>query len=111
MRRLALAIVATVLALSAADAEILQITGPGGAVQAVIDLSSVTRDNDGNAHARVCVYRDGVCPPGWMQRWFFNCRDHSYSGIDTTVLPQFPHDMNQAEPGSVADRLAAAACR
>ena len=53
-----------------------------------------------------------TCPASkTILRWFFNCRTHEYSAIDTTVLPGFPHDMSAAQPNSVADKLATIACR
>jgi uncharacterized protein YecT (DUF1311 family) len=93
-----------------ADADWHRVERSSGEVAAIIDLSTIAHDPDGNAHARLCIVENGACPVGYRQRWFFNCRDHSYSWIDTDVLPQFPHEMTRAERGSVADRLAALAC-
>jgi hypothetical protein len=85
-----------------------------GEVKATIDVATIKRDADGNAHARVCLnYEPGVaCPASkTILRWFFNCRTHEYSAIDTTVLPGFPHEVSAAQPNSVADKLATLACR
>jgi hypothetical protein len=92
------------------DADWQRVKNQSGQVAAIIDLKTVTRDPSGNAHARLCLIKDGTCPRGYRLRWYFNCRDHSYSWIDTDVLPQFPHEMKRVEPGSVADQLAALAC-
>ena len=81
-----------------------------GEVKATIDVGTIIHDADGNAHAQVCLTENGVCTFGRTLRWFFNCRNHQYSFIDTTVLPTLPHEMSNAQPGSVADRLAAMAC-
>jgi hypothetical protein len=85
-----------------------------GDVKATIDLSSVKMDSEGNAHARVCLnFESGMtCPNSKMVlRWYFNCSTHEYSAIDTSVLPGFPHEMSKPQPNSVADKLAALACK
>ena len=92
------------------DADWQRVMNQSGEVAAIIDLKTVTRDPDGNAHARLCLIKDGACPKGYRLRWYFNCRDHSYSWIDTDVLPQFKHEMKTVERGSVADQLAGLAC-
>ena len=92
------------------DADWQRVKNRSGDVAAIIDLKTVTRDRDGNAHARLCLIKDGACPKGYRMRWYFDCRDHSYSWVDTDVLPQFQHEMKRVEPGSVADQLAALAC-
>jgi hypothetical protein len=80
-----------------------------GDIKATIEVSTIIRDQDGNAHARVCLIEDGKCTN--PLRWFFNCNNHQYSAIDTSIFPQLPHEMNDAEPGSIADQLAAVACK
>ena len=85
-----------------------------GAVKATIDLATVKRDDNGNAHARVCLNSEpGVtCPDSkTILRWYFDCRTHEYSWLDTTFMPQLPREMKPAQPGSVADKLATLACR
>jgi hypothetical protein len=92
------------------DSDWQRVKNQRGEVAAIIDLRTVTRDPDGNAHARLCLIKDGACPKGYRLRWYFNCRDHSYSWIDTDVLPQFKHEMKTVERGSVADQLAGLVC-
>jgi len=91
-----------------AQANWYAVLGPDGQIGATVERATVIHDRDGNAHARVCLLQAGQCRT--PLRWFFNCSDHSYSPIDTTILPGFPHEMIVAEPGSLADRLAAIAC-
>jgi hypothetical protein len=85
-----------------------------GQVKATIDVATIRRDADGNAHARICLNSEpGVtCPASkTILRWYFNCRTHEYSWLDTTILPGFPREMNAAQPNSVADKLASLACK
>ena len=92
----------------------IEVRENSGAVKATIDVATVKRDANGNAHARVCLNTesDTTCPNSKIiLRWYFDCRTHEYTAIDTTVLPGFPHDMNAAQPNSVADKLATLACR
>jgi hypothetical protein len=85
-----------------------------GEVKATIDVATIRRDADGNAHARVCLNSEpGVtCPASkTILRWFFNCRTHEYSWLDTTIMPGLPREMNAAQPNSVADKIATIACK
>lgn len=102
------------VALPADNPQWIEVRESTGEVKATIDVATIKRDADGNAHAKVCLnYEPGVtCPASkTILRWFFNCRTHEYSAIDTTVLPGFPHEMEAAQPNSVADKLATLACR
>jgi hypothetical protein len=85
-----------------------------GDVKATIDVATIRRDVDGNAHAKVCLNTESssTCPVSKaILRWYFDCRTHEYSWLDTTFVPQLPREMNAAQPNSVADKLAALACR
>jgi len=93
------------------DADWLRIEGPEGEVSAIIDAHTIQHDTDGNAHARTCVIKDGACHRGFRQTWFYNCHDHTYSWIDTSILPGRPRKMYNAEPSSVAEKLLVVACR
>ena len=92
----------------------IEVRENSGEVKATIDVATIKRDADGNAHARVCLNSEpGVtCPASkTILRWYFNCRTHEYSWLDTTFLPGLPREMNSAQPNSVADKLATLACR
>jgi hypothetical protein len=82
-----------------------------GEVSAIIDTRSVRHDADGNAHASTCLILHGACLKVFKQLWLYNCHDHTYSWIDTSILPSLPHKMDYAEPTSVADKLISIACR
>jgi TPR repeat protein len=82
-----------------------------GEVSATIDTRSVQHDTDGNAHASTCIVLHNACLKVFKQRWFYNCQDHTYSWLDTSILPGLPRNMHYAEPTSVADKLLIFACR
>jgi hypothetical protein len=92
----------------------IEVRESSGEVKATIDVAAIRRDADGNAHARVCLNSEpgSTCPVSKViLRWYFNCRTHEYSWLDTTFMPQLPREMNAAQPGSIADKLATLACR
>jgi len=70
----------------------LEVRGGTGEVKATIDVATIIHDANGDAHAIVCVNTesDTACPAGKIVlRWYFNCRTHQYSWIDTSVMPGF----------------------
>ena len=92
----------------------IEVRENSGEVKATIDVATVERDANGNAHARVCLNSEpGVtCPNSKIiLRWYFDCRTHEFSWLDTTFMPQLPREMKPAQPNSVADKLATFACR
>jgi TPR repeat protein len=92
----------------------IEVRENSGEVKATIDVATVKRDANGNAHARVCLNSEpGVtCPNSKIiLRWYFDCRTHEFSWLDTTFMPQLPREMKLAQPNSVADKLATLACR
>ena len=85
-----------------------------GNVKATIEVATIMRDADGNSHARVCLNTkdDSTCPNSKVVlRWYINCRTHQYSWLDTSVMPGVPREMNDAQPNSVADKVATIACK
>jgi hypothetical protein len=82
-----------------------------GEVSAIVDTRSIQVDADGNAHALTCIVLHNACLKVFRHRWFYNCHDHTYTWIDTSILPGIPRNMHYAEPTSVADKLLIIACR
>jgi hypothetical protein len=74
-----------------------------GEIKATIDLRSITHNPDGNAYARICIYKNGICPEGFTERWFINCHNDysSVAGVFSLVY---------ADPRSPAAQLSAIAC-
>jgi hypothetical protein len=89
----------------------VEVKNSKGEMKAAIELIAMIRDQHGIAHARVCVIENGGCRSGQEPVWIFNCRDHSYSWTDTTVVPTVTHDMVKSEPDSVEAQLLAIACK